>query len=130
MARNLRRWLLKAGVDRPALHASTATSQNLTWHDLRATGATWMAVRGDDAHKIMQRCGHKSFSTTILYVREGAAIREGFGEPFPALPAGELEIVPKSPRGDIFSRTSQKIGVLSGVDGTRTRGLRRDRPAL
>ena len=86
MARNLRRWLLKAGVTRPALHEGSATSQNITWHDLRATGATWMAVRGDDAHKIMQRCGHKSFSTTMLYVREGEAIREGFGEPFPVLP--------------------------------------------
>ena len=48
MARNLRRWLLKAGVTRAALHESTETSRNLTWHDLRATGATWMAVRGDD----------------------------------------------------------------------------------
>jgi integrase len=86
MARNLRRWLWKANVRRPALHVSTATSQRLTWHDLRATGATWMAVRGDDAHKIMQRCGHRSFSTTMLYVREGEAIREGFGQPFPPLP--------------------------------------------
>jgi len=86
MARNLRRWLVKAGITRPALHESTATSLNLTWHDLRATGATWMAVRGDDPLKIMQRCGHKSFSTTMVYVREGEAIREGFGEPFPPLP--------------------------------------------
>jgi integrase len=85
MARNLRRWLVKAGVNRTALHERTATSQNLTWHDLRTTGATWMAVRGDDAHKTMQRCGHKSFSTTMLYVREGEAIREGFGDPFPPL---------------------------------------------
>jgi hypothetical protein len=30
-----------------------------------------MAVRGDDAHKIMQRCGHQSFTTTMLYVRDG-----------------------------------------------------------
>ena len=93
MARNLRRWLWKAGVRRPALHEGSATSQNLTWHDLRATGATWMAVRGDDAHKIMQRCGHRSFSTTMLYVREGEAIREGFGEPFPPLPGALLGIV-------------------------------------
>jgi integrase len=87
MAQKLRRQLWKAGVRRAALHVSTPTSQNLTWHDLRATGATWMAVRGDDSHKIMQRCGHKSFSTTMLYVREGEAIREGFGKPFPPLPA-------------------------------------------
>ncbi len=49
MARNLRRRLVKAGVTRAALHDGSDTSQNITWHDLRATGATWMAVRGDDA---------------------------------------------------------------------------------
>jgi integrase len=86
MARNLRRWLWKAGVRRPALHESTPTSKNITWHDLRATGATWMAVRGDDALKIMQRCGHRDFGTTQLYVRDAEAVREGFGEVFPPLP--------------------------------------------
>ncbi len=130
MARNLRRWLWKAGVRREALHKATATSLHLTWHDLRATGATWMAVRGDDPHKIMQRCGHKNFATTMLYVREGEAIREGFGQPFPPLPADALDIAPISPRAIPASRSSLNQAVLSGVDGTRTRGLRRDRPAL
>lgn len=130
MARNLRRWLWKAGVRRPALHEGTETSQNLTWHDLRATGATWMAVRGDDAHKIMQRCGHKSFTTTMLYVREGEAIREGFGEPFPALPACLLGPSAVSQRVSqncgTSSRSSQKQALLSGVDGTRTRNANGD----
>jgi integrase len=53
-------------VRRPALHERTTTSLHLTWHDLRATGASWMAARGDEPLKIMQRCGHKSFSTTML----------------------------------------------------------------
>jgi len=75
MPRDLRRWLKAVGVIRPALHESTRRSQNLTWHDLRATGATWMAVRGDDPLKIKQRCGHKTFSTTEIYVREGEALR-------------------------------------------------------
>jgi hypothetical protein len=92
-------------VRRPALHEGTATSQNLTCHDLRATGATWMAVRGDDPHKIMHRCGHKSFSTTMLYVREGEAIREGFGEPFPALP----DCLLGSARGFAKFRTVAKL---------------------
>lgn len=87
MARNLRRWLWKAGVRRPALHERSKTSMHLTWHDLRASAATWMAVRGDDPLKIMQRCGHRSFNTTMLYVREAEAVRAGFGTPFPALPA-------------------------------------------
>jgi integrase len=87
MARNLRRWLWKANVRRPELDNGSPTRKQLTWHDLRATGATWMAVRGDDPLKIKQRCGHQTFSTTEIYIREAEAVREGFGEVFPALPA-------------------------------------------
>jgi integrase len=127
MARNLRRWLKKAGVNRSELHDGTPTSKQLTWHDLRATGATWMAVRGDDPLKIKQRCGHTTFSTTELYIREAEAVREGFGEVFPALPACLFSNSPESPRDYSIA---QKQRESSGVDGTRTRGLRRDRPAL
>jgi integrase len=130
MARNLRRWLWKAGVRREELHRGSPTRKPMTWHDLRATGATWMAVRGDDPLKIKQRCGHTTFATTELYIREAEAVREGFGDVFPPLPEELLGIAPISPRGFISSRSSQKEAVLSGVDGTRTRGLRRDRPAL
>ena len=83
-----------------------------------------MAVRGDEAYKIMQRCGHRSFMTTMLYVREGEAIREGFGEPFPP---PELW---GSDYPEYLRQTGGNSTVFSGVDGTRTRGLRRDRPAL
>jgi integrase-like protein len=86
MAQNLRRWLKKARVTRPELHVWTSTRTALTWHDLRATGATWMAVRGDDPLKIKQRCGHRSFSTTEVYILEAEAVREGFGDVFPVLP--------------------------------------------
>jgi hypothetical protein len=58
-----------------------------------------MAVRGDDPHKIMHRCGHKSFTTTMIYVPEGEAVSEGFSEPFPPLPDELLGIAPRSPRG-------------------------------
>lgn len=54
---------------------------------MRATGLTWMAVRGDEPLKMMQRAGHTNFQTTQIYVRTAEAIREGFGAPFPALPA-------------------------------------------
>jgi integrase len=135
IARNFRRWLWKANVRRPALHEGTPTSKNITWHDLRATGATWMAVRGDDPLKIKQRCGHASFATTEIYIRKPESVREGFGEVFPALPSELLEPIgggleevwqnPNSPALDIGNAY-----VFCGVDGTRTRGLRRDRPAL
>ncbi|MGA2451512.1 MAG: tyrosine-type recombinase/integrase [Polyangiaceae bacterium] len=83
----LRRFLLKAGVDRPELHKGSPTRKPMTWHDLRATGLTWMAVRGDDPLKIKQRAGHAAFSTTEIYIRSAEAVRQGFGEPFPELPA-------------------------------------------
>lgn len=76
MARGLRRWLLKAGVDRQELHATTASTKAVTWHDLRATG--WMAVRGAEPLKIMQRADHERYETTQTYVREAAVIRLGF----------------------------------------------------
>ncbi len=87
MARGLRRWLAKAGVSRRDLHEKTPTSVPLTFHDLRATGITWMAVRGDDPLKIMQRAGHEDFETSRRYIRLGEVLREGFGSVFPRLPS-------------------------------------------
>ena len=57
---------------------------------MRATGITWMAVRGDDPLRIKQRAGHRSFSTTEGYIREAENLREGFGIPFPPLPPDVL----------------------------------------
>jgi len=87
LANGLRLWLAVAGVDRDELFANDATRKWMTFHDLRATGLTWMAVRGDDALRIKQRAGHACFATTERYVREAEAIGSGFGEVFPALPA-------------------------------------------
>lgn len=88
MSRGLKRWLRKAGVTREELFTDTATTKSLTWHDLRATGLTWMAVRGDEPLKIMQRAGHKDFATTQIYIRTAESVRVGFGEVFPPLPPG------------------------------------------
>lgn len=126
MARNLRRWLWKANVRRPALHQDSPTSKKLTWHDLRATGITWLAVRGDlDALKIRDRAGHASVTTTEVYIRTADAIREGFGEPFPPLPADllwpdpGLAAVRQKPNWRAVS--SENAALFGGVDGTRTR---------
>lgn len=43
-----------------------------------------MAVRGDNPLKIKQRLGHTTVSTTEVYIREAEAVRDGFGEVFPA----------------------------------------------
>lgn len=97
---SLRRWLLLAGVDRAELHVDPKdkTRKRMTWHDLRATGITWCAVRGDDPLRIMQRGGHEQFETTMGYVREADILREGFGEVFPPLPLAALG-VPERPSG-------------------------------
>jgi hypothetical protein len=62
------------------------TRKAITFHDLRATGITWMAIRGDEPIKIMRRAGHENMSTTMGYVREAENLTTAIGEPFPALP--------------------------------------------
>ena len=87
MASRLREWLTKAGVTRRALTDETSeTTKPLAWHDLRATGLTWCAVRGDEPMKIMQRAGHADLATTMLYVRTADAVGTSFGNVFPTLP--------------------------------------------
>jgi len=74
-------------VERAELFAMRdPTRKAMTFHDTRATGITWCAVRGDDPLKIKQRAGHSSFSTTEGYIREAENLREGFGSVFPPLP--------------------------------------------
>lgn len=87
LARDFRQWLTEAEVTRAELHDATPTRKAITFHDLRASGLTWMAVRGDDPLKIMQRAGHADFQTTQIYIREAEAVRDGFGDVFPPLPS-------------------------------------------
>ncbi len=82
----LRVFLKRAGVTRADLFTRDATRKQLTWHDTRATHATWSAVRGDPTSKIKFRIGHSRTDTTDIYVREGEQLRDGFGTVFPALP--------------------------------------------
>lgn len=82
----LREHLLLAGVKRAELFLSDSERKNITFHDLRATGITWMAVRGDDPLRIKQRAGHRGFATTEGYIREAENLAVGFGDPFPILP--------------------------------------------
>ena len=87
LSAKLRHYLKRAGVERAELYASDETRKAITFHDLRATGITWMAVRGDEPLRIMQRAGHTSFETTQGYIREAENLRAGFGTVFPPLPA-------------------------------------------
>jgi integrase len=83
----LRVFLKRAGITRADLFTSDATRRAITFHDLRATGITWCALRGDEALRIMQRAGHDDFTTTQIYLREAENLATGFGQVFPPLPA-------------------------------------------
>ena len=83
---NLREHLLLAGVKRASLFTNDATRKHITFHDLKATGVTWMAVRGDRPLRIMKRAAHHSFATTLDYIRDTEEVAQGFGDVFPELP--------------------------------------------
>lgn|GEM_PF-664201 len=83
-ALRLREHLQAAGVTRAELFSTDQTSKRLRFHDLRSTGLTWLAMRGDDPLKVMQRAGHSSFETTQKYIRTAEAIGGAIGDVFPA----------------------------------------------
>jgi integrase len=87
LADRLRQYLQWAGVTREELFVppDDPTRKRITWHDLRATGITWRAVRGDEPLRIQSAAGHKDFGTTAVYVREAEALARGFGQVFPPL---------------------------------------------
>lgn len=113
-ADKLRAHLLAAGLTRAELHAPpkddpnvAATWAPLTFHDLRGTGVTWMALRGDEPLVIQQRAGHKDFATSQRYLREAEALGSDATEPFPPLPAELLtpgESIRVSIRGELSTR--------------------------
>lgn len=90
LSKALRDYLALAEVGREELYINDATRKWMTFHDLRATGLTWMAVRGDDPLKIKHRAGHSTFSTTERYIRTAEELRDGFGAVFPELPKNLL----------------------------------------
>jgi len=127
MARGFRRYIEAAGIERSSLLQAEATSRRIVFHDLRGTGLTWHAVAGTDPLKIQQWAGHRNFATTQGYLATADAVgRDGFGAPFPSLPA---TLIGSTFRQD-FLASAEILNDFSGADGTRTRGLRRDRPAL
>ena len=108
----LRRHLRLAGVTRAELFTDDETRIPLTFHDLRATGITWRAVRGDDPLKIQRDAGHRDLATTQRYIREASVYGDGFGAVFPELPASLLTDGPRAPDG----------GGGEGGDRRRSRG--------
>jgi len=124
----LRQHLELADVTRSDLFADNERQKHITFHDLRATGITWMAVRGDDPLRIKQRAGHASFSTTEMYIREAENLAAGFGEVFPTLPR---ELVAVTERPGLRSKERSKLGAPSAAtsenDSVSCRGATGDR---
>ena len=124
LSESLRAHLHLAGVDRAELFVDSKTAKQITFHDLRATGLTWMAVRGDDPLKIKHRAGHVDFKTTERYIRTAEAVREGFGTVFPSLPVGLLgefvagtnNVPPSTPPHAESSSESSESGGAEGSD--------------
>ncbi len=58
----------RAGIGRSG-SPNDATRKHITFHDLKATAGTWMALRGDNPLTIMQRLAHRDLKTTLAYVR-------------------------------------------------------------
>ncbi len=88
LAEVLRADLMTAKVTRAALHVARPGAERIRFHDLRATGITYMAIRGDSDNDIRERAGHTDFETTLKYIRRGhlALKSTGIGSPFAALP--------------------------------------------
>ena len=106
LAKNLRKYLRRAGVERAELFINDATRIHIRFHDLRATCVTWMAVRGDTAERIMQRVGHEDWPTMKRYMRTAEALANGFGEVFGRLPASLVA-------GDFTPPTNRSSAVMS-----------------
>ncbi|HKY34817.1 MAG TPA: tyrosine-type recombinase/integrase [Polyangiaceae bacterium] len=93
----LRADLMTAKVERHALHHQRKGSRALRFHDLRATGITYMAMRGDTDNAIRERAGHTDFATTLIYIRRGhLAAGASIGSPFAPLPESLTGIVQQS----------------------------------
>ncbi len=102
LSERLRKYVGWAGVTRAALFVDPKhkTLKRLTWYDLRATGITWRAVRGDNPTKVHLAAGHEDLKTTLVYIRTAEASAPTFGEVFPALPGEVLSVALDSQEED------------------------------
>lgn len=120
-APQLRSHLAAAGVSRAALFGRGPGQRPITFHDLRATCATWMALRGDDPLKIQRRMGHTSLATTQRYIREAETLGD-VGAPFPSIPDPFLVAVQAAVQDREPERGNTRMQrILSVPNGIRTR---------
>jgi len=112
LAVQLRADLWTAGVRREALHVKRKGSRMMRFHDLRATGITYLALRGETDHTVRDRAGHTDIKTTLEYIRRGQhAAGATLGDPFAPLPHQLLGLP-----GVISSGTNVPSGGDRGVN--------------
>ena len=118
LAEIIRADLLLAGQTRAELHTMTDTREWMTMHDLRTTGITWMAVRGDAPLMMMARAGHHDVKQTTQYVDSAMLVRRVYEATFPELP----EALTRSPLSteamdnamDTYSQVPEMAGDSGG----------------
>ncbi len=87
-AARMRKHLELAGVKRDELHADDENRRPLSFHDLRHTFATWLAIGGLGELQIQSRLGHATTEMTQRYITEAEAVGRGnIGTPFGPLPS-------------------------------------------
>ncbi len=138
-AKHLRKALAAAGYGpdtNPELHVATEHTLPCDNHSIRRLAVTMLAEAGTNQQVAMNLAGHTSSATHLKYIRltrkmtqipEAAVAEFGAGiGPRSWTNEDDEEEAPL----DGKEKAQGLPGLLSGADGTRTRGLRRDRPAL
>jgi len=123
----------------------TAIGRQLRFHDLRHTAATLMLQASADLHAVQRILRHRNPQTTMRtyghlqqdYLHEQIARMSMTPKASPTAPPSTLATpLLLATNDDLESDRAQKKKPAflrvspGGADGTRTRGLRRDRPAL
>jgi hypothetical protein len=113
----LRNALEAAKVKRPEQYATTDASKRVRFHDLRASGLTWMAIRGDSPVHIKLVAGHTAFEMTSKYIAGAVDLLPG-ETVFPELP--ENLIKPPEPSevrkvGRLSQKLSQELQVVETI---------------
>lgn len=96
LARQLRRDLVKAGINRPALFESTKSRLRMRAHDLRATFITLALAAGKSETWVADRTGHTTSAMINRYrrqARSAAEVRLGWLLPLDELLAHDLPTV-------------------------------------
>jgi hypothetical protein len=117
----LRRDLWTVGARRDALHNSDELQRAIVLHDLRDTGLTHMAVRGDSPVLIQWAAGHTDMKTTSGYIERGKVEARRIGTPLPPLPEGLAPTPLGSACGsDIGTTDAAKVAKQQGESATPT----------